>query len=310
MVRAFHGWNVDKTLDLNEIAVFACVVDEGSFTAAARRLGMPKSTVSRKLSTLEERLGARLMHRSPRRLEVTDAGRALHEEARSALAQIEEATERVRHHGEALRGKVRVAAPTDFGVAVLTPLFCAFARRYPQVSLDIDLSDKKVDLTRKGFDFAVRVGTAGEESLVARRVSSIDGYLVASPEYVKRHGAPQTIDDLAQHRYLEFALSNREEGALPLRGPAGEIVEARLSSSMRVNSLPMLRDAVLAGLGITRLSTYFADALVAEGRLVRVLPDHRMGERPVYLVHLGRRLLPARVSLLMDYLAREMSSRR
>jgi DNA-binding transcriptional LysR family regulator len=306
----FRRWNVDRLLDLNEIAIFSCVAEEGSLTGASKRLGLPKSTVSRKLSALEERLRTRLLHRSPQRVDLTEAGRVLYAEARSALVQMGEAAERVRDYGESLLGKVRVAAPTDFGVAVLGPHLLAFARRYPQVSLELDLSDKKVDLTRKGFDFAVRIGAVGEPSLVARRVGSINGYLVASPDYAKCHGLPRTIEELSHHRYLEFILATHVEGALRLHGPSGAIVEAHFLPAMRVNSLPMLRDAVLAGLGVARLSSYFADALIADGRLVRVLPDHVMGDRPVFLVHLGRRLLPARVSLLMDYLARELCAPR
>lgn len=300
---------MNPRLDLNEVAIFSVVAEEPTLTAAAKRLGLPKSTVSRKLSALEDRLGVRLLFRTPRRMELTDAGRAMHAEARTALDRIEDAAERVRDHGESLRGKVRVAAPTDFGAAMLNRLFCEFARRYPEIRLEIDLSDRKVDLSSKGFDFAVRVGTPGDPSVVARQVSTIDGYLVTAPEYAHRAGLPRTIEDLTKHRYLEFHLASHEEGHLRLLGPDGAPVEVRLAPVMRVNSLLMLRDAVIAGLGIARLSTYFADALLAEGRLVRVLSDHTMGQRPVYIVHMGRRLLPVRVRLLMDYLARELSAK-
>ena len=297
---------MERPLDLNEIAIFSCVAEEGSLTAAARRLGLPKSTVSRKLAALEERLRARLMHRTPRRLELTQVGRVLHDEARTALAQIGDAAERASDHAESLRGKIRVAAPTDFGVGVLSPIFCAFAKAHPEICLEIDLDDHKVDMARGGFDLAVRVGSVGDPALIARQVASIRGYLVASPAYVARHGAPASIEELSRHRYLEFALESHDAGVLRLHGPRGAVVDVQLTPTFRVNSLLLLRDAVLAGNGIARLSSYYADRHLAEGRLTRVLADQWTGERPVHLVHLGRRLLPARVALLMDHIAKEL----
>lgn len=309
MVRTFLWWNVERHLDFNEIAIFSCVAEEANLTAAAKRLGLPKSTVSRKLSALEERLHVRLLQRTPRRVELTEAGLALHTEARTALAQLTQAAFRVLDHGESLCGKVRLATPSDFGVAILSRVLCGFARKYPQICLEIDCSDKKVDLTRQGYDFAVRIGTAGDPSLIARQVGHIDGYLVASPEYVRRHGAPRTLDELAAHPYLEFALASREEGHLRLKGPGDSTTDMKLLPILRVNSLSILADALSMGLGIGQLLTYFAAPRLSDGRLVRVLPDYSLGRRPVYLVHLGRRLLPRRVILLMDYLAEELSGR-
>lgn len=298
---------MDRPLDLNEIAIFSCVAEEGTLTAAAKRLGLPKSTVSRKLAALEDRLRARLMHRTPRRLELTAVGRVLHDEARTALAQIGKAAESASDHGESLRGKIRIAVPSDFGAGVLSPILCGFMVRYPSICLEVDLSDRKVDLARGGFDLAVRAGSVGDPSLIARQVASIRGYLVASPEYAERHGLPRTVEELPQHRYLEFILDSHDEGALRLHGPEGALVDVRLPTSFRANSLLLLRDAVLAGGGIARLSTYYAEEHIRQGRLVRVLPGYFTGERPVHLVHLGRRLLPARVALLLDYLSKELS---
>ncbi len=299
---------MERPLDLNEIAIFSCVAEEGSLTLAAKRLGLPKSTVSRKLSALEERLRARLLHRSPRRVELTDVGRALHMEARTALAQIGDAAERVSDEGESLCGRIRVALPTDFGIAVLSPLLCEFASKHPLISLEVDLRDRKVDLVHGGFDFAVRVGAVGDPALIARQVGAIRGYLVATPEYAKAHGLPASLDEIALHRYLEFVLGPQYAGHLRVHGPGGSLTDVRVAPVMRVNSLVVLRDAVLRGVGIARLPTYLADRLVAAGRLVRVLPGYWTGERPIHIVHTGRRLLPARVSLLMDYLATELSA--
>lgn len=299
---------MDPSLDLNEIAIFSCVAEEGSVTRAARRLGLPKSTVSRKLSALEDRLRARLLHRSPRRVELTGAGRALHEEARTALAQINDAAERVADHGEALKGRVRVAVPSDFGTAVLGELFCEFAARHPAIHLEMELSDDKVDLVHDGFDFAVRVGSIGDPSLIARQVGAIRGYLVATPEYVRLHGSPASPAEVGAHRYLEFFLAGQPAGLLRLHGPGDEMVDVRVSSVLRANSLLVIREAALRGLGVARLPSYLASKPVASGQLIRILPEHWTGERPIHIVHTGRRLLPARVALLVDFLAAALSA--
>lgn len=297
---------MEKSLDLNEIAIFSCVAEESNLTRAARRLGLPKSTVSRKLTALEERLRARLLHRSPRRVELTEAGRALHMEARTALAQLGDAAERVSELGDAMRGKIRVAVPNDFGVAMCSALFCEFSRRYPEVVIEAELSDRNVDLVHEGFDFAVRVGTIADPSLIARQVGAIRGYLVATPEYADKHPLPQAPQELSNHRYIEFGPSARYSGSVRLYGPDQEIVDVRVTSVMRANSLLVVRDAVLSGLGIARLPTYVTCKLVAAGRLLHVMPGYFTGERSVHLIHTGRRLLPARVKVLLDFLAAEL----
>lgn len=299
---------MEKSVDLNEIAIFSCVADEANLTRAARRLGLPKSTVSRKITALEERLRARLLHRSPRRVELTDAGRALHVEARTALAQLGDAAERVSELGDAMRGRVRVAAPNDFGVAVLSALFCEFSLKHPEIVIEVDLSDHSVDLVHGGFDFAVRVGKISDASLIARQVGSIKGFLVASAEYAGKHPLPRTPEELRKHRYVEFAPSSRYTGSVRLHGPGGAMVDVPVTSVMRASSLLVVREAVLGGVGVARLPTYISGRHLAEGRLVRVLPEHWTGERPVHLIHTGRRLLPARVKVLLDFLAAELSA--
>jgi DNA-binding transcriptional LysR family regulator len=299
---------VEKSLNLNEIAIFSCVAEEANLTRAANRLGLPKSTVSRKLTALEEHLHVRLLHRSPRRVELTDAGRALHAEARIALAQIGDAADRVAELGDSLCGKIRVAAPNDFGVAVCGPLVCEFLRRHPGITIELELSDRTVDLVQEGFDFAVRVGTIRDPALIARQVGAIRGFLVASPAYADRHALPATPEDLPKHPYVEFAPVPPFTGTLRLHGPGGSMTDVAMASSLRANSLSIVRDALLEGLGIGRLPTYLSTKLVAAKRLVRVLPGYWTGERSIHLVHTGRRLLPARVTLLLDFLAAELSS--
>lgn len=308
LVHTFWWWNVEKPLDLNEIAIFSCVAEEANLTRAARRLGLPKSTVSRKLTALEDRLHARLLHRSPRRVELTDAGRALHAEARTALAQIGGAAERVSELGDALRGKIRVAAPSDLGITVCGPLVCEFVRTHPGITVELELSDRNVDLVQEGFDFAVRVGKIRDSALIARQVGAIKGNLVASPAYADRHALPTSAEDVPKHAFIEFSPSPPFKGVVRLHGPGGSMADIAISSVLRVNSLVVVRDAVLDGLGIARLPTYLSKKLLAARRLVAVLPGYWTGERPLHLIHTGRRLLPARVTLLLDFLAAELAS--
>lgn len=299
---------MERPLDLNEVAIFSCVAEEASLTRAARKLGLPKSTVSRKLTALEERLRARLLHRTPRRVELTEAGRALHVEARAALAQLGDAAERVSEVGDALRGRVRVAAPNDFGAAVCSPLFCEFSRRYPEILLELSLSDHTVDLVHDGFDLAIRVGRIADPSLVARQVGAIRGHLVTAPEYAKNHPLPSVPDELLAHPFVEFTPAFGHHGFVRLFGKDGALLDVPVRAVLRANSVAVVRDATLAGLGIARLPTYISAKLEAAGKLVRVLGDYWTGERALYLLHTGRRLLPARVKLLFDFLAAELSA--
>jgi len=290
-----------SALALNDIAVFACVAEEKSLTRAARRLGLPKSTVSRKIAALEERLGLRLLHRTTRRVDVTDAGQSLHDEARDALAALAVAADRVADRGNALRGRIRVSAPNDFGVAVCSPLFCAFAHTHPEITLETVFTDRKVDLVQEGFDLAIRLGDVRDASLVARMVGTIQGHLAASARYVERHGLPRTPDDLARHRVIEFSPSGLFSGSMRLFDPAGAPVDVFFESHMRVNSLLHARDAVLSDLGVARIPTYLSAKLLAAKEIVHVLPGYWTAERPVRIVHTGR-LVSARVRLFLDYL--------
>lgn len=290
-------------LDLNDIAIFAAVVEAENLTRAAHALGLPKSTVSRKLAALEHRLGVRLLHRTPRRLDLTDAGRELHQEARDALAQIAAAADRVGGSKDEMRGKVRVSAPFDMGVVVVGPIICAFSELHPDITVEVEFSDRKVDLGQEGIDFAVRVGDVLDPALVAKQVGVIRGHLVASRRYVEAHGLPTRIEDVPRHRFIQFTPTGRFLDTMRLVGPKKEVVDLPLSGKLRVNSLMVARDAVLSGLGVARLPTYLSAPYVERGELVHALPGYWTEERVVRVVHAGRRLLSKRVTALLDFVA-------
>ena len=292
-------------LALNDIAVFACVAEEKSLTRAAKRLGLPKSTVSRKLAALEERLGLRLLHRTTRSVSVTEAGQSLHEEAREALTALTIAADRVADRGNALRGRIRISAPNDYGTAVCGPVFCAFARAHPDITLEAELTDRKVDLVQEGFDLAIRVGDVRDQTLVARQVAKIRGHLVASASYAARNGLPRTPEELSEHRIIEFSSDSAYAGSIRLVGPEKAAVTVTFKSVMRVNSLLVARDAVLADQGIARMPLYLSAKLLADKALVAVLPGYWTDERTVRVVHAGG-TLAARVRLFIDFVAKEL----
>lgn len=285
--------------DLEEVAAFLRVAEAGSFTEASRKLGLPKSTVSRRVARLEEKLGAQLLHRTTRSLALTEAGNVFHERAARALAGLEEATQAVRESQETPRGHLRVTAPYDLGEA-LGPLVAAFAGQNPGVTVELLLTDQRLDLVADNIDLALRgAPSLPDSSLVARRLATMKMYLLASPAYLKRHGRPKAPADLAGHALLVMR-TNHGRTKLRLYGAGGE-QEVAVRTAIAANDFTLLRQAALAGAGIAVLP----DARVANelrgGRLVRVLPDYTAGEGNMYVVHPASRLLPAKARAFQEF---------
>ncbi|MFA7431325.1 MAG: LysR family transcriptional regulator [Rhodospirillaceae bacterium] len=287
---------------LSGMAVFVRVVEEESFSAAARVLGLSKSAVSKQVAALEERLGARLLNRTTRRLALTDAGTAFFERAQRILADAEEAEAAVTQLSTAPRGVLRVNAPVTFGVQHLGPLLPAFMAAYPELAVDLVLNDRFVDLVEEGFDVAVRIGRLSDSSLIARRLAPLRRLLVASPEYVAVHGAPQQPDDLRNHACLLYTYLLRGD-AWSLTGPNGRTTEVRVTGRLRANNGDVLRSALLGGMGIAYTPSFIVGRDLAEGRLVRVLPGWEDVSAAVYAVHPHARLVPPKVRAFVDFLA-------
>ena len=240
---------------LTDIAVFVQVVQSGSFTGAARRLSLSKSVVSKYVTRLEKRLGARLLNRTTRRLSVTEAGQAFYERSRRGLLEIEEAeAEGSRLQGEP-RGTLRVNTPMSFGVLHIAPAIPEFLRRYPELSVDMHLDDRRVDVVKEGFDVSIRISDLPDSSLIARRVGPCRHAIVASPDYLKRHGTPRTPNELRDHNVITYEY---QESALEWHfQKAGETpISVPVSGSIQMNNSLALREAVLNGAGITRTPTF------------------------------------------------------
>mgnify|MGYP001292904897 CR=1 FL=1 len=292
-------------MDLNHVSAFVRVVEEGSFTAAARALKLPKSSVSRSIAQLEQDLGVRLLHRTTRKLHLTDAGMAFHNRVSRALADIDEATSATSDLQRGLRGKIRLSAPLDLGVWAVAGIVARFVRSHPEVNIEVRLSSRLVDLIAEGFDLAVRAGPVRDESLIARRVGDLEAGLYASARYLARKGAPETIADLAQHDCVVF---DTDRGPLRwhLRSTSGEeqVIEPR--GAISADDVSFLKKAVLAGGGIAFLPRFFCAREEESQKIVRVLPEWCLSGSILHVVYPSARYVPQRVVVFREYLSREL----
>jgi DNA-binding transcriptional LysR family regulator len=295
-----------STIDLNRIRVFVRVADAGSFTGAARLSGLPKSSVSRAVAALERELAVRLIQRTTRRLQLTEAGRAYYESVSRALSGIDEAAAAVSELQDTPRGPVRITAPTDLGQWLLAPSLVRFAVRYPDMHVEVSLTQRLVDLVHEGFDLALRVGKLADNRLVARPLGLVRAGVFAAPQYLKRRGRPRSVADLAEHECVLFrSVSGR--AVWQLVGPAGrQKVEVR--GAVGADDHQFIREAAAAGQGLTLLPIIACSG--PERRdLQRVLPEYATVGEPLQLVYPTARFLPKRVVLLRDQLLKELPPR-
>lgn len=262
------GGTTGRAADLNGILVFVKVVQAGSFSGAGRFLSMPKSTVSRKISELEDRVGARLLHRTTRKLSLTDAGRLYHDHGVRVLAELDEAGAAVARMQSAPRGLLRVTAPLSFGM--LAPILSEYLRKNPDVRVELFCTDRAVDLVEERFDVAIRAGQLTDSSLIARHLGDLERVLVAAPRYCKQHGTPRTPAELQKHACIAFG-AGAQPDVWPLWAKDKK-VNVRVAPRLTVNDFAMMSDAARAGLGIASMPRFVCKADLRKGRLVRVLP--------------------------------------
>lgn len=288
-------------LDANDLILFAHIMEAGSFSKAATRTGLPKSTLSRRITALETQLGGQLIMRSTRRLAITEFGEGVLEHARRLLEETEATSEWALRSQSTLRGNLRVSFPPDFVELYLGPFLFQFTARYPEVRLELDLSPRRVDLIAERFDLAVRVASQlpDDSTLVARRLTELGGGLYASPDYLARRGTPTSPDDLPSHVGLRMIGSNGEPQPWRLEKGA-ERWEGLPDGPVAANSVGLQRMLAAQGMGIAGLAERFAGPLVEEGRLRRVLPEWRLPAVVVWCVTPGRRLLPARTQAFIE----------
>lgn len=295
---------METKIDWNRVATFVRVIQTGSFTAAARQLALPISSVSRAVARLEEDVGVRLIHRTTRRLSLTEAGRPYFDRMQTVMTEAQAATQAVAGHAQAPRGVVRLTAPQS-GLLELGVLLSEIVKQHPGLQIDVTLSARRLDLVEEGIDLAIRGGELEDSSLVARRIGGSVFGVVAAPAYLQRHGMPRTPAELERHSCIRF---RTRTGLLPwkLVGPHGSR-EVAVTGSLVSDDLGFLYEATLAGAGLTLLPLEVLRKDLRARRLVRVLPRHALKEGSLYVVWPSQRLLPARVVLVRDLLIAGLS---
>lgn len=283
------------------MSLFIGVVRAGSFSQAAVAEGLAPQSVSKAIRQLEEYLGVRLFHRTTRSLSLTDEGQRLYELAHPGLRLLDDALEQVRSSGDEVRGLIRIAAPTSFGTHLLAPLLCDFQERYPQVAFDLVLADQFADLVESKIDVGFRAGTAPERNLVARRIGDVTLKICAAPGYIAQHGAPESVEELAQHRCTGYRQANTGR-LMPweVQGEHGTVF-LDMPCVASFNTIESEFAAVASGMGIGQLAGYMADAELAAGRLVHLLPELDTHSAGIYMYYPQRTRIPSRTRQFIDY---------
>jgi DNA-binding transcriptional LysR family regulator len=286
--------------NFEDVLAFVRVVETGGFSRAAARLGVSKSIVSRRIARLEADLGVRLLNRTTRGIAPTEAGLDFKERCVEILKQLDAAREVVACRERDIAGTLRLSVPLSFGTARLGPAIAAFAAAYPRVSIDLSFSDRFVDLVSEGFDAAIRVGVLADTSLVARRLGSVEAFVVASPAYLEKHGTPEKPQALADHECLIYSGGARDTWQFR---SGRKWVSVKPQGRFRADNGEVLRAAALAGLGIAALPDFLIEEAIARGALVRLLEAFPMPEASVQLLRAGGGRAPARLQALGDHLA-------
>ena len=280
---------------------FVRVVEAGGISAAADRMGVAKSVVSRRLKELEEHLGVELFHRTTRQMNLTDTGRAFYAQCVRILDDILEAELATSQFHGALKGRLRVAVPLSFGLMHLGPAINAFLQQHPEIEFDLDFNDRQVDILAEGFDLAIRIASLPDSSLIARPLAPIRTVVCASPAYLERMGKPQSPEDLKHHRCLVYTLSSQFE-YWNFFMVGGQILKIPITPYLKAGNGQFLCDAAVDGLGVVMLPTFIVHQAMTVGDLVPVLADYPCQRLEAYAIYPQTRHLSQRVRAFVDFL--------
>jgi DNA-binding transcriptional LysR family regulator len=287
------------------MGVFVQVIEQQGFSAAARRLGLSPSAVSRQISQLEERLGVRLLNRTTRSVQPTEIGMMLYERARDIVNAVDDAENTVMTMGQKPRGRLRMSMPPTFAERVLAPLFADFLKQYPEIQIELVASSRRVDVVGEGYDVTLRVGEMPDSALFARRLLTQTWVLCATPEYLERAGMPKRPQDLTSHECLTFSeTSQRISWRFKVDDQA---LEMPVSGALQCNSLSIMRTAALAGIGIARLPTYVIGHDLKAGTLVEVLAGQHVDAVPVYAVFPTTQQMSPKVRVFIDFMVEALA---
>jgi len=304
-----YGYNKMQTDDVGAFVVFARVVEQQSFTAAAQLLGVSKSAVSKQVAKLEESLGVRLLNRTTRRIQVTEAGNVFYERCRRIADEVDEARAAVFSLQASPRGVLRVNAPVSYGLLHLGRLLPDFMARYPDLQVDLSLSDRKVDLLEEGIDVAVRIGQLSDSSLIAKKITEFPRVVAASPAYWEKHGRPESPEDLSTHNcFIYTYLPQGDQWSF--RDPeSGAAVSTRVAGSLSANNGDALLQAAERGLGVYWMPSFFVDRQFDDGVLEEVLRDYRADPIGLYAIFPHSRHLPTKTRAFVDFLSEQIGGK-
>lgn len=290
---------MDKFADLEALVA---VVEAGSFSAAGERLNVAKSVISRRVSQLEQRLDCRLLHRTTRRLSLTDSGRQFYQRSVQILTDLDDAEQSVSDESTALRGSIKLAAPLTFGLGHLTDKIAKFLELHAAIELNLDLNDRNVNLVEEGFDMAVRIGNLEDSTLIARRLGTVRNVTCASKRYIEIHGEPETPNQMSQHIGLQYNnISYKQQWCYKAKD--GTMIYAQPQIRVRANNGEALAAAAAAGLGIISSPTFILNNYIQSSDLKLILKQYQHPATGLYAVYPPGRLIPQRIKVFTDFLA-------
>lgn len=289
---------------LDGLKTIVAVVETGSFTNAAERLGWSKALVSKYVGEVEKGLGTRLFNRSTRKQSLTEAGQRYYQRALPLLEEFSELEDSVTGESTRPQGQIRISTPVTFGEMILAPRLPAFQQEYPEVSVDLQLTDRKIDMLEEGIDLVIRIGGVDDSRLIARQITSVPLYLCASPDYLKQNGEPQTPDDIAEHHCIidsNFRIGKQ----WPLLSPDGQSYSIEVSSKVAVNSPRAVKSIAVAGGGIGLIPNFIVTEELKNGSLQQLLPSYTTLEFGMFAIYPHRRYLSKKVRCFIDFVQRE-----
>lgn len=291
-------------LDLNAMAVFARVVELESFTAAAEALGLSKSMVSRQISDLEDALKVRLLNRTTRKLSVTEAGAVVYERAARIVSEANEAARDANCIEGAVRGRLRINAPMSFGITELGPVMPKFLARYPELSVELALNDRQVDLMEEGFDVSMRISKLNDSSLIARQLAPVRRTIVGTPDYFKAHGVPRHPHDLKDHKFVLYSLRPKPE-QLEFRDPGGKLFTVDVQGSFLCNNADAMQGIINAGQALCVAPMFLCAEALRRGDLVSALDEWETEPLTLHVIYPHTRHLSAKVRAFVDFAVEE-----
>ena len=289
---------------VSRISIFAEVVEQGSFVGAGKQLGMTGPAVSKQIQNLESELGVKLLTRTTRHVSTTEEGQRYYERVAKVLADLDEARSEVQESKECPAGKLKLNAPMSFGIKYLSGPIAEFARRYPQVQMDVDFNDRWVDVVGDGYDLVIRIAALQDSGLIARKLGSCPILLCASPEFVEKYGVPETPNQLAGIPSVVYTRHSQNEEWRYRHRADGSTGSIRLERAFAANSGEQQLQACLAGVGLASLPIFLVAEQLDQGKLIQLLPDYETTpQRNIYAMYAPNRFLPTRVRLLLDWLS-------